>query len=216
MSMKTISLAATMLLAMSTGLAYAQMPPAPFYFGAGIGQSKVKTDTSCADLAALFDPGYSCSVGDTATGWKVFAGYQVNEYFAAEIGYVNLGKFTGSANGTITSVPANFDFSAKANGISADAIGSWPLTPEFALIARLGLYSWSLDVSGSASGGGTSIGAGEKASGSSANFGFGVRYDFDRFVSLRAEFQRFKDVGDSNTGKSDVDLLEVSVAYHFK
>ncbi len=213
MSMKTISWVAALLLTVSSSLAYAQLSPAPFYFGAALGQSKAKNFDACADAGTVFDPGYSCSSSDSKTGWKLFAGYQVNEYFAAEIGYVNLGKFSGSASGTVTGTPVSAEVSAEPTGITIDAIGSWPITPEFAVTGRLGFFSWSLDNKASVSGLGS---VSEKPTGTNADFGIGVRYDFDRNVSLRAEYQVFKDIGNDTTGKSDVDLINVGVAYHFK
>ena len=43
-----------------------------------------------------------------------------------------------------------------------------------------------------------------------------MKYDFYKNMGVRAEFQRFKSIGDSTTGKADVDLISASVVYRFK
>jgi OOP family OmpA-OmpF porin len=72
-----------------------------WYGGVGFGNSKIKDDTFCSDASSLFDPGSSCSSDDTDTGWKVFIGNQFNKNAAIEFGYIDLGKTTGNASGTV-------------------------------------------------------------------------------------------------------------------
>jgi opacity protein-like surface antigen len=46
-------------------------------------------------------------------------------------------------------------------------------------------------------------------------FGIGASYSFTRNLALRAEFERFLDVGDSDTGEGDVDLISIGVTFRF-
>ena len=46
----------------------------------------------------------------------------------------------------------------------------------------------------------------------SGSFGFGLSYDFTRNIVGKAEWNRYTRVGDSNTGRGDVDLHTVAVA----
>jgi len=193
------------------------------YIGAGAGQSKVKDPGSCSDLAGLFNPGFSCSITDTDTGWKVFGGYQANRNVAIEASYVDLGASKLSASGTVTlppTVQATASGKITATGFSFDVILSAPITEAFSVSARAGLFAWTLktSVSATASNGITTASASQSdsTSGNAFDFGIGARYDFGRNVGVRVEFQRFKDVGDDTTGKSDVDLISASLVYLFR
>lgn len=191
-----------------------------WYGGVGVGNSKVRNDTTCSDLAVIFDPGFSCSTDDTDTGWKVFIGNQLNKNAAIELGYVDLGKFTVSASGTVTVPPTiamTASGDAKPKGFDVTVIGSLPVSNEFAFLGRIGLFHWDLDVSATASGGGVSVSQSDSASGTDLTFGVGAQYDFSKSTGVRLEWERFQDVGDENTtGKSDVDLLSVSLVFRFQ
>jgi hypothetical protein len=55
-----------------------------------------------------------------------------------------------------------------------------------------------------------------KPSGNSLDFGVGVKYDIDGNIGVRAELQRFQGIGNSTTGKSDVDSISASLVYRFR
>jgi len=56
----------------------------------------------------------------------------------------------------------------------------------------------------------------DKPTGTSADFGAGVKYDFQKKVGAQAEFQRYASIGNDSTGKSDVDLISASIVYRFQ
>jgi OOP family OmpA-OmpF porin len=196
-----------------------------FYMGGGGGQSRAKNPATCSDLQAIFDPSFgagspfSCNSNDTSTGWKLFAGYQITPNLAAEVGYVDLGNFKVSASGSVNLLQATASGSDKANGISLDAVGTLPINQEFGLIGRIGIFAWRLDATAivSAQGApGGPVSTEDKPTGTSLDFGAGVKYDLNKNFGVRAEYQRFQSIGNSNTGKSDVDLFSASVLYRFR
>ncbi len=202
-----LELAATPAMAQSAGL----------YGGIGFGNSTVKDDTSCSDLAGLFDPGFSCSSDDTDTGWKVFIGNQLNENAAVEFGYVDLGKITGSASGTVLGTPVSVNADVKAKGFNVSLVGSLPVSNEFSFMGRIGLFRWDIDATASANVGGFPGSASESDNGVDLSFGLGAQYDFSKKAGIRAEWERFQDVGNQDTtGQSDVDLLSLSLVFRFQ
>lgn len=223
MSIGKLLFTVSALLALSGGNVYAQ--DQGFYLGAGGGRSKANNAGNCSDLSSIFlSGGFTCNSNDTGTGWKVFAGYQFNRYVAAEVSYVNLGEFKISGSGNFAAGPpflgpSTFNGSDKPTGFSLDAVGTLPITEEFGLIARIGAFRWTLDASATIS---SSVGAGtlsssDKPTGTSVDYGIGVKYDFAKDFGVRAELQRFKNIGDeATTGKSDVDLISASLLYRFK
>jgi len=206
------------LLSLPCGAVYAQSQG--WYIGAGAGQSKATNAASCSDLNGVLDPGFSCSSNDTGTGLKVFAGYQFNPYLGVEGSYVDLGKFKISASGTVALNPATADGSDKASGFGLDAVGTLPINEQFGLLARVGAFHWTLDSTASVTLGGgipnPTTTASEKPSGTGVDFGVGAKYDFNSVAGLRVEWQRFKSIGNDDTGKSDVDLISASLLYRFK
>jgi OmpA-OmpF porin, OOP family len=216
---KKLTFIAALLVAFGSSAVHAQ--DQGWYMGIGVGQSKAP-DVNCSDLdGSLGFPtaGASCSAEDTSTATKLFAGYQFNRYVAVEAGYVNLGKFTFSANKPTNPFGFTADVSDKASGFGIDAVGTWPITPEFGLLGRIGLFRWTLDASATLTtqfAGGANGSASEKATGIDVAFGVGAKYDFSENLGLRAEFQRFKNVGNDTTGKEDVDLISASFVYRFR
>jgi OmpA-OmpF porin, OOP family len=193
------------------------------YFGAGIGQSRVAVPFNCAELAGLFNPGYSCSsTSDSDVAWKIFGGYQANRIVTFEVSYVDLGATVTSASGTanvgVTPAPVAASDKISMTGFSFDVILSAPITEAFSLLARAGLFTWTQQTRISASAGSQNAASvqGHGATGKSLDLGVGARYAFNRKVGARVEFQRFKDVGADNIGKSDIDLISASLIYHFE
>jgi OOP family OmpA-OmpF porin len=127
---------------------------------------------------------------DGDTSMKIFGGYQINKNFAAELGYTDFGK--GNDGGT--------EF--KANAWELVGVGILPLAGgKFDVFGKLGFF-W-----GEIKGGGASEDSVE------LTYGVGGSWHITPQFSLRAEYQRYTDVGN---GASDVDVLGVNVVYRFK
>jgi OmpA-OmpF porin, OOP family len=171
----------------------AQMGMSNVYVGATIGQSKAKD--ACNDLAGT---GISCD--DTDTAWKIFGGYQLNRNFAAELGYINLGKATASALGLTEDI--------KSTAWDLSLIGSYPLMDRLSIFGRLGVYF--ADVKDE-----SNFGFSASHSNNDLTYGFGVRYDVTQHFGLRGEWQRYSKVGGGDIGKSDVDVLGITALWNF-
>jgi OOP family OmpA-OmpF porin len=183
--------------ALSTTAAHAEN----WYVLGAIGQSKI----SDMDI-----PG----VDDTDTSWKLQLGYKVNEYFAIEGGYVDLGKVSGSPllDTDLGTFPANVSFGADAWNL--DAVGIIPLSDAFSLFGKVGVAVSSADAS-------ISVPAVPGASGSISenktglNYGVGVNWDVSSDWALRAEYEIFNKIGGGDLGESDINVLSVGVAFKF-
>jgi len=161
-----------------------------WYIGFGIGQSKFKG--ACDGLS----PGATCDDSDTAG--KFLGGYQFSKNFDLEFAYADLGQAKATSPAGTTTL--------GTKGFEAAGVGMLPLGGGFSALARAGLFSWKVDLkspTGSAD-----------ASGTDLTYGFGVKYDFNRDFSVRAEWQRYKDVGDQNkTGQGNIDFIGASLVY---
>ena len=171
-----------------------------WYVGGTIGQSKVKD--FCTDCVA----GESCD--DTDTAWRFLAGYQFNRYFAAELGYHDLGQAKDSA-------PSIGSADFKANAIELVAVGSWPFTSQFSVYGKGGMYRGETKANFNF----TPVGLGTgniKETNTDLTYGVGLRFDLNRNIALRGEWQRYTNLGDNATiGESDVDVLSLGVLWKF-
>ena len=195
-----------------------QSPTSRFYSALSAGQSRVDIDD--IDLASLGATGFE-SKDQTDTAWKLALGYQFNRYLAIEGGYVDYGRFSQSA--TITApVSGSFNGNIEAKGWFIDAVGSYPLGASFSVLGRLGTVrsttTTHLSTAGAFAGALAAAGIDSSTKESEWNwhYGLGVQYDFARSVGLRLEYDRTRNVGNSDTtGEGDIDVWSLGVLVRF-
>lgn len=187
--------------------AAAQMSIGNLYLGASLGQSKAKDACEGANI--------SCDDKDTA--WRLFAGYQFNRNLAIEAGYADLGKSTASATEFVPgigTIRADAKFEASAWDLAA--VGILPLASQFSIYGKLGIYYGEVKASGTGTAGALVVPVSAKDTTTDLTFAFGAGFDITRNFGLRAEYQKYKDMGGNDTGKSDVDVLSIGVLYRFQ
>jgi OOP family OmpA-OmpF porin len=163
------------------------------YVGGSIGQAKAKD--ACSGVGSPF----SCD--DTDMAFRILGGYQFNRNFAAEAGYHNFGKAKLSGLGITADV--------KSSAWELVGIGAYPISPEFSVYGKLGLYygdtKFSSNCCGSASDTNTDM-----------TFGFGVQYNVTPQLGVRGEYQSYSNVGSSNVGETDINVFSIGVIYRFQ
>ena len=188
-----------------------------FYIYGAIGQSSVdlgKGDID-ASLVSVGVTGLSSSADETDVGYKIFGGYMFNKYLALEAGWVDLGKFAYTASFT-GPVAGAAKAEIKASGFTIAAVGTLPVTDSFGLFVKAGTIDAKLSASGVATGSGTTWSGSDSDTSWKGNFGIGATYSFNPNLAVRAEWERFRKLGDKNTtGEGDVDLLSVGLRYTF-
>jgi OOP family OmpA-OmpF porin len=187
------------LMTLLAGSAWSQ--EAGIYIGGAIGRAEYRN--ACEGVTI------SCDHIDNAV--KIFAGYQFNRYFAAEIGYADLGK--SSANGVVSGVNVN----ATAESVAWELVGvaSLPVIDGLSLYGKLGFYRAETKVSGTGAIPGFSAFLSESDRNSDATYGLGARYGITRNLALRAEWQRYVAVGGPDVGDNDIDVFGVGLMYRF-
>ena len=93
-------------------------------------------------------------------------------------------------------------------GLELVGTGTIPVTDEFGFIGELAGLFWSMYSE-------TGTGFDWDDQGASFAVGLGFKYDVTRNVGIRFEWERFWDVGNSRTGRFDVDLFTVGGLYRF-
>lgn len=171
------------------------------YLGFSAGRADV--DESIA-IPGLIDPGGSFDGKDGA--FKLFGGYQVNQNFALEAAFVDLGDVTYSGFFTGPTITGPVSGGRIQNsGFNLSAVGVVPLGQSFVLFGKVGMFLWyseATDVTGG-------FAFRSEEDGSDLSLGLGASFAIGPKASLRAEWERFEI---SNT---DVDLVTVGFAFRF-
>ena len=158
-----------------------------FYVGGSLGQGRPTFDTAGAA------PGVALGVDNSSYAYKVFGGYQLNQYFGAELVYANLGEYNFSTGGRV-----------DIHGWGLALVGALPLGKDFSLLGRLGEYRMR------------ESGFGTADNSWSPNFGIGLKYDFNPNLSGRAEVERFTNMGsNTNTISTKANIYTLGLVYKF-
>ncbi|OEZ89144.1 outer membrane protein A precursor [Janthinobacterium sp. HH106] len=182
-----------------------------WYIGAGAGQSRATIDEPRlrASLAANGETVTGFSKDQRDTGYKLFVGRQLNQYFALEAGYFDLGKFdfksTTSGNGVLNG-------QAVFRGVNLDLLGQLPLSQRLSLLGRVGMHytKANTEFSGNRLLGSTNTHASERKL--NAKLGLGLEYKFSEALALRGEVERYR-LNDAVGNRGDADLYSVSLVY---
>ena len=185
-----------------------------WYGGINLGRSDLKLNGG--DIDGVFaNQGItsSSSIDRHDTAWSLNLGYQFNPYFALEGGYVDFGKY--DLKGDVSAPAADtIDGRYKAYGYDLSAVGILPLQQGLSVYGKAGVFHSRSDLEASSSGAVPVSSASHW--GNSGTFGVGAGYDFTKNVVGKLEWNRYLNVGDSSTtGRGDIDLYSVGVAYKF-
>ncbi|MGH8692495.1 MAG: outer membrane beta-barrel protein [Burkholderiales bacterium] len=197
--MKVAKIVTGSALALSAVLAATQAS-AQAFVGGSIGQSDIENSIATSGPnGPLITSG---TVDGKDTAFKVFGGYMFNQHFGVEGAYVNLGE--ASYSGTFFGLPVTGG-TVEVTGLNVAALGSYPVTPEFSVFGKIGLFVWESNASDTTGG----LPFSNTADGTDLSFGIGVGYSFTRNLGVRAEWERFK------LDNVDADLLSIGLVYKF-
>jgi OOP family OmpA-OmpF porin len=153
------------------------------------------------------------NVDDSGDGWKLMGGVTFNDYFAAEVAYVDLGDVTASFDATTSDasqmlVDAGNLLPVLGDGFSVSAVGRYPFGERGAIFAKVGAYFWEADVAVDVTGSATGS-ASPNVDGTDVVFGVGGDVYFSGNFGLRLEWERYA------LEQNDVDFVSASLLYRF-
>ncbi|MCE3605020.1 OmpA family protein [Massilia sp. P8910] len=182
-----------------------------WYVGGNIGRSRANIDdvrlirSLTANGAGL----NSFTADEKDVGYKLYVGKQLNQYFAVEAGFFDLGKFsfksTTTQNGTLNG-------EAGFRGANLDLVAQVPLSQRFSVFGRAGMnYAKATTrFNGNRLFAVTNPSPSERKL--NAKAGFGLEYKFSEALALRGEVERYR-VNDAVGNRGDVDLFSVGLVY---
>jgi OOP family OmpA-OmpF porin len=167
------------------------------YLGGSAGYSQYKN--ICKTIAL------PCDSNDSA--WRGFAGYQFNRNLSFEVGYGNLGEVTASGD-FFGLGQVNYKREVKAWDLSF--LLQFPVAGQLSILTRVGAYRarTTEDQTGA-------LGTFHTGTTNSAlTYGLGAGFMVWK-LGVRAEWQRYENVGTQTTGKDDIDVFSVGALFMF-
>ena len=199
-----------------SAVALASPAYAQWYAGGNAGRSQVQYNGGqlATDLSIHGITGTG-SVDNSDLGFKLFAGYQLNNTFAIEGSYVNLGKYglTGSYSRPLPA--GTFTGDLKSHGVNVDLVGNVGMGDQLSAYGRIGATYLNTKASAAAS---TASFVGYSNATKDqivADLGVGLQMEFTKGFAARLEWQHFFQVGDSTTGRTDIDLFTLGLIRKF-
>jgi OOP family OmpA-OmpF porin len=175
-----------------------------FYGAVDLGKSTAKN--RCDGFSAA--SGWSCA--ESATAIRIAGGYQITPTWGVEASYGNYGTLKDTYSSSITTINTE----VKLNGFAIHATGTLPVNNAFSLFGKLGIARTTAKGSSTSSNPAYSVLSNEVTS-TKASFGVGAQYEISDKVALRAQYDDFGSVGDSNSGTMKITLLSAGLVYKF-
>lgn len=200
-----------------------------FYLGLNIGATKMDIDKNAYDAAlsdALTQNGLTVlsatsSSGENDASFGAFAGYRILPYLAVEAEWMTLGTGKYEARGDVTdgvtTDALRFDAETDSKGISASALGIWPISRSWDVYARLGMIFATTTLTAHARNSTLSFRDNVAEDTQDMLYGVGATYRYSSTWSMRLDYQHFDGLGDSSTtGETNVDRLALAWVYTFR
>ncbi|BCM26048.1 outer membrane beta-barrel protein [Methyloradius palustris] len=185
-----------------------------FYAVGSVGWSKLDLDKGSIDsqLVSAGVTGLNSSTDESDVGYKLQLGYQFTENLAIEGGYIDLGKTSYSASYT----GGNANAEAKARGVNLSVVYIYPINNDFSVFGKIGIIDARVKASVVATGPGGTASASASSTDVKPTIGFGATYNLNETVGIRAEYEFFNKLGNSDsTGESNVNLVSAGLVYKF-
>ena len=172
-----------------------------YYAGFGLGYIDLGQDDNQIGAAAVAAgvAGRVTDLDDGGLSWKLFGGYQFNDFFSGEVAYSDLGDAEATFVATApTAVTVNIQ--AEVSAFSVSVVGMYPLNRDLGVFGRLGAAYWDVDGTAAAAVGGATVTAAADEDGIDAVFGLGAQYNFSEQIGLRVEWEHYNGIGDDASG----------------
>ncbi|MCU6434058.1 OmpA family protein [Undibacterium sp. Jales W-56] len=182
-----------------------------WYIGAGIGKSRATIDDKRI-IRSLMDNGASSvdfRSNDRDTAYKLFMGKQLNQNFALEASYFDLGKFGFNA---ATTPPGTLNGQVGFKGVSLDLLGQIPLSERLSAYARAGVNYARADAHfrGDRLFAVTNPNPSERKL--NPKLGIGLEYKLSEALAVRGEVERYR-LNDAVGNRGDADFYSVNLVY---
>jgi opacity protein-like surface antigen len=215
-----------LLMCLGLGLAASAHAEEPGWYLVGFGgessASGVSQNQMDENLVAIFNSGgldvvdLSSTIDDSDTGFGLAGGYQLNDHFAMELAYVDLGSVDYQATATVSDgvdeADADVGLENSAHGPVISAIGILPIGKRFSVFGRVGLSLLNAEGKARITLGGSTQRVGQSSQKTDPVFGLGAEFNMSKNFAIRVAWDRYLDIGTKDVaGDVDADLITLGV-----
>lgn len=135
-----------------------------------------------------------------------FIGWAFNKTWSLEVGWAYLGRVKGG--NVVSGVESRYE--RETEGYEGTAVFAYPLSGDFHILGRYGAYSMKTTVDINNAG----VMSNAKATTSGPTYGLGLGWGLGT-LGVRGEWQRYQNVGNTATGKDDIDVFSLGLIVRF-
>lgn len=212
-----------LLLCLALGWAASAQAAEPGWYVVGFGGqtgASISQGETDENLVAIFESvaldvvDLTSELDDSDTGFGIAGGYQLNDNFAFEFAYVDLGSVDYRALATVSDgteqADADVQLESSADGPVLSVLGILPVGERFSVFGRAGFALLNAKGTARITIDGVSDRASQDEQKSDPMFGIGAEYSLGKYFAVRLAWDRYLDVGtDDVTGDVDVDLYSL-------
>ena len=176
--------------------------PNGLYWGANAGVSEDIDICDSQSTPQGFGTPTNCQ--DSDFGWQAFLGYQVMKWISVEAGYADLG---GSDVRVV-----NDTISSNIDGFTLSVAVTAPVLEKIGLYGIGGAFLWDADVTEAGLNMDTVT---NSDSGTDYFYGLSLRLPLSKTIGMNLEAKRFKDIGSSDIGTTNVNLWTAGLLFRF-
>lgn len=160
------------------------------------------------------------SIRNEHAPWSVDVGYRFSAFFGLQASYLELGTLkyagAGTASSLFGSIPVTVSLDIRSRGPALALVGALPLTNDWGLDARLGVYEGKTVTEFAVTSNGTPNSGSDSKTSASLLAGLGTSYVLGGHWVLHLDYTHLNKLDEKVLTKSfNVDLLTAGVAYAF-
>ena len=202
----------------------------PGWYGVGFGGESSASGLSQGqvdeNLVSIFNSvgldvvNFTSTLDDSDTGFGLTGGYQLNDHFAIEFAYVDLGSLDYQATATVSDGVAQGDaeltLESSAHGPVVSVLGILPIGERFSVFGRVGLSLLNAEGTARIALEGVSERASQSSQKSDPAVGVGAEFSLSKHFAVRLAYDRYFDVGTEDViGDVDADLITLGMRIGF-
>ena len=220
----------SLLLCLSFGFVASVQAAEPGWYGVGFGGESSASGLSQGqvdeNLVAIFNSvglevvNFTSTLDDSDTGYGLTVGYQLNDHFAFEFAYVDVGSVDYQATATVSDGvvqgDAELGLESSAHGPVLSALGILPIGERFSVFGRVGLSLLNAEGTARISLEDISERASQSSQKSDPVLGVGAEFSFNKYFAIRLAWDRYFDVGTEDViGDVDADFITLGMRMGF-
>jgi OOP family OmpA-OmpF porin len=170
-----------------------------FYLLGDVGQGKMEVDAS-----------NNYTYSKTSTTYSIGAGYDINQFFAVELAYRDLGNVKDRGSYLNGGIQYTYTDKTSATALQASVIARLPISDEFSIYGRVGLGKIDVNYDTVETGAGSTLSDTSSDSKTKGLLGIGASYSITPQIALRAEYNQYAKWDDTK-----LSAISAGATYHF-